>query len=118
MNGRDIDWVEVSKQLGGNRVPLDCMRQGLTRRTHQWTEETDKRLLDAIDVYGQHNWQLGMKILFLIGTLYLQIIFFHYIQLPELSQRMQLPNNVKRDITTPSIPLCVVVPGLKMKTRD
>ena len=65
MNGRDIDWVEVSKQLGGNRVPLDCMRQGLTRRTHQWTEETDKRLLDAIDVYGQHNWQLGMKFLFL-----------------------------------------------------
>lgn len=77
--GQTIDWVEVSKQLGvrtyrlpsffvnqllnlvqGNRVPLDCMRQGHTRRTHHWTPDTDKRLLEAVEVYGQHNWQLGM----------------------------------------------------------
>ncbi|THH09066.1 hypothetical protein EW145_g2292 [Phellinidium pouzarii] len=53
-----VNWVEVAKKLGTNRTPIDCMRHGMSRRLHVWTTEADERLLDAIDLFGQNNWQL------------------------------------------------------------
>ncbi|KIK95648.1 hypothetical protein PAXRUDRAFT_368727 [Paxillus rubicundulus Ve08.2h10] len=53
-----LDWVNITERLGTNRTPLDCMRNGTTRRTHHWTAESDDRLLQAIHVYGQDNWHL------------------------------------------------------------
>ncbi|KAF8843148.1 hypothetical protein BDN67DRAFT_964789 [Paxillus ammoniavirescens] len=53
-----LDWVDIAERLGTNRTPLDCMRNGTTRRTHQWTAESDDRLLQAIHVYGHDNWHL------------------------------------------------------------
>ncbi|KAF9247109.1 Homeodomain-like protein, partial [Melanogaster broomeanus] len=52
------DWVSIAEQLGTKRTPLDCMRHGTTRRTHQWTADSDGRLLQAIRMYGHNNWHL------------------------------------------------------------
>ena len=35
------------------------MRNGVTRKLHTWDEEADKRLLEAVEIYGLNNWQLG-----------------------------------------------------------
>ncbi|KAL4081961.1 hypothetical protein V8B97DRAFT_139631 [Scleroderma yunnanense] len=51
------DWVDIAQKLGTNRTPLDCMRQGTTRKLHAWTPASDERLLRAVDMYG-HNWPL------------------------------------------------------------
>ncbi|KAI5120495.1 hypothetical protein M0805_000080 [Coniferiporia weirii] len=53
-----VDWAEVAKKLDTNRTPIDCMRHGITRRTHVWSPEADLKLLEAIELYGQNNWQL------------------------------------------------------------
>ncbi|KAF9222032.1 hypothetical protein BS17DRAFT_784332 [Gyrodon lividus] len=53
-----LDWVNIAERLGTKRTPLDCMRHGTTRRTHQWTAESDDRLLKAIHMYGHDNWHL------------------------------------------------------------
>lgn len=38
------------------------MRNGVIRKIHSWTEEADKALLEAVDIYGLSNWQLGQCI--------------------------------------------------------
>lgn len=53
-----VDWVEVAAKLGTNRTPIDCMRQGLPRQRHGWTAEADKKLLDAVQLFGIDNWNL------------------------------------------------------------
>ncbi|KAJ7774293.1 hypothetical protein DFH07DRAFT_800942, partial [Mycena maculata] len=55
--GQPINWVEVSKALGTNRLPIDCMRVGLERPRHIWTSEADRKLLDAVELYGT-SWSL------------------------------------------------------------
>ncbi|KAL5508377.1 hypothetical protein ACEPAH_5996 [Sanghuangporus vaninii] len=52
------DWVGIAHKLGTNRTPIDCMRHGMTRRIHVWSPEADKKLLEAVELYGQNNWQL------------------------------------------------------------
>ncbi|KAL5488173.1 hypothetical protein ACEPAI_6281 [Sanghuangporus weigelae] len=52
------DWVGIAQRLGTNRTPIDCMRHGMTRRIHVWSPQTDKKLLEAVELYGQNNWQL------------------------------------------------------------
>ncbi|KAL5530603.1 hypothetical protein ACEPAF_6861 [Sanghuangporus sanghuang] len=52
------DWVGIAQRLGSNRTPIDCMRHGMTRRIHVWSPEADKKLLEAVELYGQNNWQL------------------------------------------------------------
>ncbi|KAL5527264.1 hypothetical protein ACEPAG_6055 [Sanghuangporus baumii] len=52
------DWVGIVQRLGTNRTPIDCMRHGMTRRIHVWSPEVDKKLLEAVELYGQNNWQL------------------------------------------------------------
>ncbi|KIJ70493.1 hypothetical protein HYDPIDRAFT_23596 [Hydnomerulius pinastri MD-312] len=56
--GSQPDWVDIAEKLGTNRTPLDCMRHGTTRKSHQWTAESDERLFKAIRMYGQNNWNL------------------------------------------------------------
>ncbi|KAL4241544.1 Myb-like DNA-binding [Abortiporus biennis] len=58
----DIDWIDISSRLGTNRTPLDCMRNAIIRRSHVWTPESDKKLLDAVEVYGVGNWSLVARI--------------------------------------------------------
>ncbi|KIK08551.1 hypothetical protein K443DRAFT_672566 [Laccaria amethystina LaAM-08-1] len=53
-----VDWVDVAAKLGTNRTPVDCMRQGLPRQRHVWTAETDKKLLNAVQLFGIDNWNL------------------------------------------------------------
>ncbi|KAH7931295.1 hypothetical protein BV22DRAFT_1190583 [Leucogyrophana mollusca] len=53
-----IDWTDMAKKLGTNRTPLDCMRHGTIRKIHQWTTESDERLLSAIKYRGLDNWLL------------------------------------------------------------
>ncbi|KAA1466108.1 hypothetical protein DENSPDRAFT_790470 [Dentipellis sp. KUC8613] len=55
----EVDWVEVAKQLGTNRTPIDCMRHAIPRKTLSWDDESDIRLLDAVKIYGTENWSLG-----------------------------------------------------------
>nr|GAT53929.1 Myb domain protein 4r1 [Mycena chlorophos] len=56
-----VDWVQVSKQLGTNRLPIDCMRQSLAERPRfNWTDEMDQRMRDAVGRYGQ-CWALVAK---------------------------------------------------------
>lgn len=35
------------------------MRHGTQRKMHTWSSESDKKLLEAVELYGQNNWQLG-----------------------------------------------------------
>uniref|UniRef100_A0A0W0FCB9 Uncharacterized protein n=1 Tax=Moniliophthora roreri TaxID=221103 RepID=A0A0W0FCB9_MONRR len=53
-----VDWVEVARALGTNRVPIDCMKNGLQRPKHNWNDESDKKLLEAVQLYGLNNWGL------------------------------------------------------------
>ncbi|KAJ8086384.1 hypothetical protein PM082_005207 [Marasmius tenuissimus] len=53
-----VDWVEVAQALGTNRVPIDCMRNAIPRPRHLWDTESDKRLVEAVKLYGQNNWSL------------------------------------------------------------
>jgi len=74
-----VDWVEVSEKLGvnlrniirkeatqyiiqTNRIPIECMRQTLSRLRHNWIPDADQRLTRAVETYGIDNWQLGTSI--------------------------------------------------------
>lgn len=35
------------------------MRHAIPRRTHSWTPDADKRLLEAVNIYGTDSWALG-----------------------------------------------------------
>ncbi|KAF7352994.1 Myb domain protein 4r1 [Mycena venus] len=48
----NIDWVEVARELGTNRLPLDCMRQSIERPRFVWNAEADQKLMDAVKQYG------------------------------------------------------------------
>ncbi|KAH9853690.1 hypothetical protein C2E23DRAFT_915021 [Lenzites betulinus] len=54
----EIDWVKIAEELGTGRTPVDCMRHAIMRRTHSWTPDTDKRLLDGVNIYGTDCWAL------------------------------------------------------------
>ncbi|KAJ7086654.1 hypothetical protein C8R44DRAFT_33702 [Mycena epipterygia] len=56
-NQGNVNWVEIAKKLGTNRLPIDCMRQGLERPRHVWTPEADQKILDAVKQYGT-SWSL------------------------------------------------------------
>ncbi|KAJ3006885.1 hypothetical protein NUW54_g3765 [Trametes sanguinea] len=53
-----INWVEIAGKLGTGRTPVDCMRHAISRKTHSWNPDADKRLLEAVDIYGADNWAL------------------------------------------------------------
>ncbi|KAF8211368.1 hypothetical protein K438DRAFT_1807189 [Mycena galopus ATCC 62051] len=55
-----VNWVEVSRELGTNRLPLDCMRQMTDRPRFNWNAESDQKLLDAVRQYG-FAWSLVAK---------------------------------------------------------
>ena len=38
------------------------MRNGMTKEIHTWTPESDKKLIEAVSLFGMNNWQLGMFI--------------------------------------------------------
>ncbi|KAI0771930.1 hypothetical protein BD413DRAFT_604069 [Trametes elegans] len=53
-----VDWNEVAEKLGTKRTPVDCMRHVIPRRTHSWNVAADKRLLEAVKIYGIDSWAL------------------------------------------------------------
>ncbi|CDO74003.1 hypothetical protein BN946_scf185043.g52 [Trametes cinnabarina] len=53
-----VDWVEIAQKLGTGRTPVDCMRHAIVRKTHSWNPGADKRLLEAVEIYGTDNWAL------------------------------------------------------------
>ncbi|KAJ7781492.1 hypothetical protein B0H16DRAFT_1710692 [Mycena metata] len=59
-NQTPVNWVQVAKELGNNRLPLDCMRYSQERRGHVWTPELDQKVIDAVRQYGQ-CWSLVAK---------------------------------------------------------
>ncbi|RDB23237.1 snRNA-activating protein complex subunit 4 [Hypsizygus marmoreus] len=61
-NDGTVDWVLVAKSLGTNRNPLDCMRRGLPRQRHTWNHISDKKLFDAVQLYGTGNWNLVARV--------------------------------------------------------
>ncbi|KAJ3931700.1 MAG: hypothetical protein NXY57DRAFT_919521 [Lentinula lateritia] len=54
----ELDWVDVALELGTNRTPIDCMRHGFKRVNHTWAPEADRKLFEAVQVYGTENWAL------------------------------------------------------------
>ncbi|PSR73463.1 hypothetical protein PHLCEN_2v10755 [Hermanssonia centrifuga] len=54
----EVDWVDIAAKLGTGRTPVDCMRHAVSRRVHVWTPGGDKRLMDAIGLYGTGSWML------------------------------------------------------------
>ncbi|KII95876.1 hypothetical protein PLICRDRAFT_34825 [Plicaturopsis crispa FD-325 SS-3] len=54
----EIDWVDVARELGTKRTPVDCMRHAIHRHAHTWGDEGDRRLMDAVKTYGLENWGL------------------------------------------------------------
>ncbi|KAG6837525.1 hypothetical protein H0H93_007706 [Arthromyces matolae] len=57
-NSGIINWVQIANELGTNRTPIDCMRHGTQRARHTWNAEGDRRLADAVDLYGTYNWNI------------------------------------------------------------
>ncbi|KAJ7228892.1 hypothetical protein GGX14DRAFT_415648 [Mycena pura] len=55
-----VNWVEVAQELGTNRLPIDCMRQGLERTRFTWNADSDQKLIDAVNQYGT-AWSLVAK---------------------------------------------------------
>jgi hypothetical protein len=75
----EIDWVDVAQKLGvwlyqlkllhpiltpvafgqTHRVPIDCMRRAIRRPHHTWDVDSDQRLLDAVNMFGTYNWNIG-----------------------------------------------------------
>ncbi|KAG7449825.1 uncharacterized protein BT62DRAFT_928565 [Guyanagaster necrorhizus] len=56
-----VDWVQVAKGLGTNRIPLDCMRKAIQLRQrpkYAWKKRVDDRLEEAVEKYGVANWSL------------------------------------------------------------
>ncbi|KAK0231074.1 hypothetical protein IW262DRAFT_1307590 [Armillaria fumosa] len=56
-----VNWVQVAKDLGTNRIPLDCMRKAIQLRQrpkHTWKKRIDDRLEEAVQKYGVSNWSL------------------------------------------------------------
>ncbi|KAF8334159.1 uncharacterized protein EI90DRAFT_3121502 [Cantharellus anzutake] len=77
----EVDWVVVATELGGNRLPIHCLRRflcleglalpqpkkgnsssqrpgaGLPREKEQWTAKEDAELLDAVHDLGAGNWR-------------------------------------------------------------
>ncbi|KAK7470900.1 hypothetical protein VKT23_002316 [Stygiomarasmius scandens] len=51
-----VDWVEIAKELGTNRTPIECFRRGIARSRHAWSAEGDRRLLEGIRLHGLENW--------------------------------------------------------------
>ncbi|EKM80484.1 hypothetical protein AGABI1DRAFT_128158 [Agaricus bisporus var. burnettii JB137-S8] len=56
--GQKVDWSGIAKELGTNRVPIDCMKQAITRPRHQWDTNADQKLLEAVEIFGTNNWNL------------------------------------------------------------
>lgn len=55
---KNVNWIHIAKELGTNRLPIDCMRQGQGERTrHVWTPEVDQKIIDAVRQYGT-SWSL------------------------------------------------------------
>ncbi|KAJ3812932.1 hypothetical protein EV368DRAFT_31448 [Lentinula lateritia] len=54
----ELDWVDVAQELGTSRTPIDCMRHGFKRVNHTWAPEADRKLFEAVQVYGTENWAL------------------------------------------------------------
>lgn len=42
------------------------MRHGFKRVNHTWAPEADRKLFEAVQVYGTENWALGQYIIFLL----------------------------------------------------
>ncbi|KAJ7667769.1 hypothetical protein DFH06DRAFT_1322340 [Mycena polygramma] len=59
-NKRNVNWIDVARELGTNRLPMDCMRQAIERPRYVWTVESDQKLLDAVKQYGL-AWSLVAK---------------------------------------------------------
>ncbi|KAI0663109.1 hypothetical protein C8Q70DRAFT_493312 [Cubamyces menziesii] len=57
----EVDWVDVAQKLGTGRTPVDCMRHAVVRKAHSWTPEADRRLLEAVGIYGTDNWSLAAR---------------------------------------------------------
>ncbi|KAJ7368060.1 hypothetical protein DFH08DRAFT_830201 [Mycena albidolilacea] len=55
-----VNWVDVARELGTNRLPLDCMRQSIERPRYVWNVESDQKLMDAVNQYGL-SWSLVAK---------------------------------------------------------
>ncbi|KAJ3715624.1 hypothetical protein DFJ43DRAFT_1101891 [Lentinula guzmanii] len=53
-----LDWVEIAQELGTSRTPMDCMRHGRKTTQHTWTPEANRKLSEAVQVYGIENWAL------------------------------------------------------------
>ncbi|KAF5370147.1 hypothetical protein D9758_001280 [Tetrapyrgos nigripes] len=48
--------LDQLKELGTNRTPIECMRRGYVRTKHTWSAVADRRLLEAVEIYGLENW--------------------------------------------------------------
>ncbi|KAJ6510038.1 hypothetical protein C8R47DRAFT_1096550 [Mycena vitilis] len=59
-NKRSVNWIDVARELGTNRLPMDCMRQAIERPRYVWTVESDQKLVDAVKQYGL-AWSLVAK---------------------------------------------------------
>ncbi|KAI0269204.1 hypothetical protein BC834DRAFT_1016795, partial [Gloeopeniophorella convolvens] len=56
--GNDVDWTAVAEELGTHRTPIDVMRHTVPRKVHVWDAESDRRLIEAVKIYGTESWSL------------------------------------------------------------
>ncbi|TFK27051.1 hypothetical protein FA15DRAFT_666783 [Coprinopsis marcescibilis] len=51
-----LDWVDIAKQLGTNRTPVDVMSKSKNHIRHQWDSYSDEKLLEGVEMYGINSW--------------------------------------------------------------
>ncbi|KAG9132379.1 hypothetical protein Leryth_022422 [Lithospermum erythrorhizon] len=58
------NWIDIAISLGTNRTPFQCLARyqrslnaSIIRR--EWTKEEDIKLQEAVEEYGENNWQVA-----------------------------------------------------------
>ncbi|KAL3640739.1 hypothetical protein CASFOL_015707 [Castilleja foliolosa] len=56
------NWIDIAASLGTNRTPFQCLARyqrslNASILKREWTKEEDNQLRDAVETYGESNWQ-------------------------------------------------------------
>ncbi|VFQ95987.1 unnamed protein product [Cuscuta campestris] len=56
------NWIDIAISLGSNRTPFQCLTRyqrslNATIIKSEWTEEEDDKLREAVEAFGDSNWQ-------------------------------------------------------------
>ncbi|XP_073136972.1 uncharacterized protein [Henckelia pumila] len=62
------NWIDIAVLLGTNRTPFQCLARyqrslNASILKREWTKEEDDQLRDAVETFGESNWQLVASVM-------------------------------------------------------